>query len=125
MTQQNHSLIQAFRDAFSGIVATSKERNFRIELCFAVAAIILGVVFRITFAKWLVVIVCIGLVLGGECINTALEAVVDLASPEFHPLAKRAKDAAAGAVLLFSIAAFIVGVLLYAPPILSAMGLLP
>ncbi len=116
-------LSEAFIDAFSGIAQTSRERNFRIELCFAVAAIVLGIVFRNTFEQWLVVVVCIGLVLGGECINSAIEAVVDLASPDFHPLAKKAKDAAAGGVLVFSIAAFVVGAALYAPPLLRLVGI--
>ncbi|MBQ9067637.1 MAG: diacylglycerol kinase family protein [Eggerthellaceae bacterium] len=117
-------LIEAFSDAFSGIVTTSHERNFRIELCFAVAAFVLGIAFGNTFEQWLVVAVCIGLVLGGECVNSAVEAVVDLVSPDEHPLAKRAKDAAAGGVLLFSIAAFVVGVALYLPPILRLIGLI-
>ena len=116
------SLLQAFKCAFEGIFATAKERNFKIELCFMTLAIVLGLVFSISFLEWLCVIICFGLVLGGEVINSAIEAVVDLASPEYHELAKKAKDCAAGGVLLFSIASFVVGCLIFIPRILSLLG---
>ncbi len=116
------SLLQAFKCAFEGIFATAKERNFKIELCFMTLAIVLGLVFSISFLEWLCVIICFGLVLGGEVINSAIEAVVDLTSPEYHELAKKAKDCAAGGVLLFSIASFIIGCLIFIPRILSLLG---
>ncbi len=116
------SLLQAFKCAFEGIFATAKERNFKIELCFMTLAIVLGLVFSISFLEWLCVIICFGLVLGGEVINSAIEAVVDLASPEYHELAKKAKDCAAGGVLLFSIASFVIGCLIFIPRILSLLG---
>ena len=115
-------LLQAFKCAFEGIFATAKERNFKIELCFMTLAIVLGLVFSISFLEWLCVIICFGLVLGGEVINSAIEAVVDLASPEYHELAKKAKDCAAGGVLLFSIASFVIGCLIFIPRILSLLG---
>lgn len=116
------SLLQAFKCAFEGIFATAKERNFKIELCFMTLTIVLGLVFSISFLEWLCVIICFGLVLGGEVINSAIEAVVDLASPEYHELAKKAKDCAAGGVLLFSIASFVIGCLIFIPCILSLLG---
>ena len=116
------SLLQAFKCAFEGIFATAKERNFKIELCFMTLAIVLGLVFSISFLEWLCVIICFVLVLGGEVINSAIEAVVDLASPEYHELAKKAKDCAAGGVLLFSIASFVIGCLIFIPRILSLLG---
>ena len=117
-------IAKAFACAFKGIAhAFAEGRNFKIECAFGVAAIVLGFVFAIDAASWLAVIICIGLVLGAECANTALEALVDLASPGYSELARIAKDCAAGAVLLFSLAALAVGVILYAPPILTAMGL--
>lgn len=116
------SLLQAFKCAFEGIFATAKERNFKIELCFMTLAIVLGLVFSISFLEWLCVIICFGLVLGGEVINSAIEAVVDLTSPEYHELAKKAKDCAAGGVLLFSIASFVIGCFIFIPRILSLLG---
>ena len=120
---QGTTLAESFACAFRGIRCTAKGRNFRIQLGFAVAAIVLAAIFRVSVIEWVVVFACIGLVLGGECMNTALESVVDLASPEYHELAKLAKDAAAGAVLCFSIGSFAVGFVLFAPRILHAIGL--
>ena len=85
--------------------------------------IVLGFVFSISSGEWIVVILCFGLVLGGECFNTALEAVVDLASPQYHELARIAKDAAAGGVFLFSIASFVIGVIIFLPRILQLITL--
>lgn len=118
------TLGRAFACAFGGIAHAFREgRNFKIECVFAVLAIVLGIAFSNSLPEWLAVIICIGLVLGAECANTALEAVVDLVSPEYHELARIAKDCAAGAVLILSIAAFIVGVVIYAPPILALVGI--
>lgn len=119
MTKKGFSLASAFRCALQGVLDTSHERNFRIELCFAVLALVLGLFFGISFVEWCIVVVCFGLVLGGECFNSALEAIVDLASPDIHELARVAKDAAAGGVLLFSIASFIVGALIFLPRIIN------
>ncbi len=124
MTRKGFSLAAAFRCAFQGVIDTSHERNFHIELCFMVLCIALGFAFGISSFEWIVVVACFGLVLGGECINSSIEAVVDLASPEFHELARKAKDAAAGGVLLFSVASFVIGAIIFLPRILGALGLL-
>ncbi len=116
------SLKDAFKCAAQGILDTAHERNFRIELCFMVLCIILGIVFSISIFEWLVVVVCFGLVLGGECFNSALEALVDLVSPGYHDLARKAKDAAAGGVLLFSLASLVVGLIIFVPRIMGALG---
>ena len=124
MTRKGFSLASAFRCALQGILDTSHERNFHIELCFMVLCIILGFAFGISTTEWLVVVVCFGMVLGGECINSSIEAVVDLASPEFHELARKAKDAAAGGVLLFSVASFVIGLIIFLPRILGMLNLM-
>ena len=124
MTRKGFSLASAFRCALQGILDTSHERNFHIELCFMVLCIILGFAFGISTTEWLVVVVCFGMVLGGECINSSIEAVVDLASPEFHELARKAKDAAAGGVLLFSVASFVIGLIIFVPRILGMLNLM-
>lgn len=123
MTRQGFSLLSAFKCAAQGIVDTAHERNFHIELCFMALCIVLGFAFCISAFEWLVVVVCFGLVLGGECINSSIEAIVDLASPEYHELARKSKDAAAGGVLLFSIASFVVGLIIFVPRILSFFGI--
>lgn len=115
----------SFGYALEGIVQAFREgRNFKVQLCFAVAAIVLGAIFQIEFHEWAIIFICIGVVLGGECMNTSIEAIVDLVSPEYHDLAKRAKDCAAGAVLVCSIASLFVAAALFLPRMLSAFGLL-
>ncbi|HAM15742.1 MAG TPA: diacylglycerol kinase [Eggerthellaceae bacterium] len=121
MTQ---SLLHSFKCAFAGIGrAFASGRNFKIELGFAVAAIVLGVAFRIDFTQWAVVFACIGMVLAAECANTALEALVDLVSPEYHELARIAKDCAAGAVLVMSIASLFVAAFVFLPNMAAAFGI--
>lgn len=110
--------IKSFVYAFQGIAETFRVgRNFKVQLGFAVLAITLGIWFRIDPIEWAAIAVCIGMVLGGECVNTSIEAVVDLASPEYHELAKRAKDCAAGGVLLFAFASVAVAAAIFLPRI--------
>ena len=113
------SFLESFQHALDGLVAASNGRNFRVQLAAGVVAVALGLLLRLSPGEWIAVALCIGLVLGAECANTALEAAVDLASPARHPLARRAKDAAAGAVLLLSIAAATVGAILFLPRLLA------
>lgn len=108
--------IKSFGYAFSGIGQAFREgRNFKVQLGFAVAAVLIGFAFRIEPHEWIAIVICIGCVLGGECVNTSIEAVVDLVSPEDHELAKRAKDCAAGGVLVCSIVSVIVEAIIILP----------
>ena len=91
----------------------------KIHLCFAIAAVILGFVLGISEAGWLAVVVCIALVMTLEIVNTAIESVVDLVSPEWHILAKRAKDCAAGAVYLAAFASIVVACIVFLPRLLA------
>ena len=116
------SLASAFANAFKGIAAASRERNFRIECGIGVVALVLNAVLGVSAAEWAVVVACAGLVLALECLNTALEAAVDLASPGWNDLAGLAKDAAAGAVLAASIASLVVGLIIYVPRIAQMLG---
>ena len=119
-----HTFLYSFKYAFDGIVHAFREGfNFKVQFAFGVLAVILGIALGIDFTQWAVIVVCIGVVLGGECVNTAIEAVVDLASPEYHDLAKIAKDCAAGGVLVCSIASAIVALLIFLPKIGALLGL--
>ena len=89
--------------------------NFVVHVCAAVLALGLGLVLRLSAAELALIVVTIALVLVLECVNTALESVSDVASPEFHPLIKRAKDISAGAVLVAAIASVAVALLLFLP----------
>ena len=119
-----YTVESSFRYAFEGIVATFKEgHNIRIQPAGGVLAIVLGLVFQISEVEWLAIFICCGLVLGGECINTAIEHTVDLAMPDRHPDAKAAKDQAAGAVLLFALGSLAVGIMIFLPKILALFGI--
>ena len=95
------------------------QANFRIEVWAAALALTLTFLLRAPPAP---ILLSCALVLSVELLNTALEAVVDLVTPELHPLAKVAKDAAAGAVLVASVGALLVGMTVLGPPLLEAVG---
>ena len=115
--------IQSFGFAVTGIAQAFREgRNFKVQLCFAVLAVVLGIALQIDPTEWAAVAICIGVVLGGECVNTSIEAIVDLASPDYHELAKRAKDCAAGGVLVCSIASVAVAAFVFLPRIVQILS---
>lgn len=89
--------------------------NARIHAVAAACALSLGAGFDITKGEWLALVLAITLVVGAEALNTAVELTIDIASPEVRPLARDAKDVAAAAVLLCSIASAIVGAMIFAP----------
>ena len=98
------------------------QRNMRVHLVVALAAVVAGVILHIGAADWACVLTVIGLVLTTETLNTVVEALVDLCTDEYHPLAKAAKDMAAGAVLLSSAAAVGVGVAVFLPRLIRGSG---
>lgn len=84
--------------------------------CTAIATVsAMGMAVGITRTEWLIVVLCFALVLAAEAFNTAIERLVDLVSPQYHPLAGDVKDIAAGAVLLCAIAAAIIGGIIFFP----------
>ena len=114
------SLLASFRYAWEGIThAFRTQRNFRIHTVISAAAGAAGLLLRVGGTEWAVLILTIGLVFLAELFNTALEAVVDHVAPEFHALAKIAKDCAAGAVFVAALAAVGVGVAIFGPRVLA------
>ena len=101
------------------VLLVRTEPNARIHAAATVIVIAAGFLLGISRGEWCVVVAAVGLVWTAEGLNTALEAVVDLASPEIHPLAGRAKDLAAGAVLLATFAAVVIGLLVFGPRVLA------
>lgn len=113
------TLLRSFGYAFEGIrYLIWTQRNAQIHMCIAAIAVALGFALQISRGEWLALIIMIALVLAAEGANTAIEALVDLASPAYHPLAKVAKDVAAGTVLLTAIAAVVLGLVLFLPHLL-------
>ncbi|MEX1001660.1 MAG: diacylglycerol kinase family protein [Crocinitomicaceae bacterium] len=123
MTKEKFSIrrrIKAFKFAFSGIFYFFKTvHNSWVHLLATALVIIAGCYFNITATDWLWVLSAIFLVFIAELLNTAIEKVVDLTSPNTHELAKRSKDLAAAAVLLAAVFAIIVGVIIFIPYFVS------
>ena len=112
------SLLYSFKYAFEGIwYVLRTQRNAKIHLGVTLAITLLGLFLQVNALRWAVLVVTIGLVFAAEMFNTVIEALVDLLSPNYHPLAKIAKDAAAGAVFILAIMAVIVGLLILGPPL--------
>lgn len=112
MKQRLHS----FKHAIRGIrMVLKSERNMQIHLIFVLLVTVFGFLFNISPEEWMFCLLAFGLVMGAEMMNTAVETIVDLVSPDYHPLAGRAKDIAAGAVLITAIVAAITGLIIFVP----------
>lgn len=110
------NFIKSFRYAFEGIIhAVKTERNFKFHLIATVIVITTGLLSDLTSTEWFIILVLIGGVLSLELLNSAIERVVNLVTMERMPLAKQAKDLAAGAVLIFAIMSAIIGLLIFIP----------
>ncbi len=112
------SRLESFRHAFAGCVYMLRtQRNAWIHASATVVVAALGLWLGLSRLEWAAIVLVIGLVWMAEFVNTALEAVVDLACPDLHPLAKTGKDVAAAAVLVGAVTAVIVGLLILGPPL--------
>lgn len=105
----------AFGHAGRGMGLLLGETHGRIHAVAAVVVGLLGLWLGISATDWALLVICIAVVLAAEAINTAVERVVDLASPQWQPLARDAKDLAAGGVLITAIGAAVVGVIVFLP----------
>lgn len=115
--------IESFKFAFKGIYHFVKsEPNVIIHLIAAVVAVAMGFFFDIQTWEWCMVIFVIGMVLSAEAFNTSIEYLTDLVSPDYHELAGKTKDVAAAAVLLTAISAAIIGLIIFLPRVLAAIG---
>lgn len=111
---------KSFAHALAGLFACMKnERNMRIHLGAAALVTACGLLLKISATQWLVCLLFFALVMGAEAVNTAIEAAVDLCSPQADPKAKLAKDAAAAAVLLCAIMAAIAGGIIFLPRVIA------
>lgn len=117
--QRAESVRASFQFAGQGFLyALRTQRNLRIHLC------VLGIVFlmaywlQVSAVRWGILLVVASLVIMAELFNTAIEVTVDLVSPDFHPLAKIAKDIAAAGVLVAASLAFITGMVVFGPALL-------
>ncbi len=117
---------QSFRYAFEGIAYVLRTQpNALIHLIIMVCVIFVAIWLELTAQDWALLVLAMTIVWTAEFTNTAIEALVDLASPEHHRLAKVAKDVSAGAVLVGAIGSVVVGLLVLAPPLLIRFGINP
>jgi len=113
-------IVNSFKYAFKGIGSAFKtERNMKIHVSIMLLVILMGLFFKITKLEWIVCLFCFSSVIGGELMNTAIEITVNLAQPSMNYAAGRAKDIAAGSVLLCAIVSAIIGLIIFIPYIIN------
>ena len=114
-----HQMV-SFSYAIEGIVYSYKKgTHFKIHIIAVILVTLLGFIFQINMTEWLVIILISSAVIAAEAINTAIEETCDVLHPEHHPGAKLAKHCAAGGVLILSIAAILIGLIIFIPQIFS------
>lgn len=101
--------------------AYRNEQNLAVDVGITIVVVALGIIFKINLTEWALLSLTVGLVIATELLNTAIEAVVDLVTNEYHPLAKVAKDTAAAAVFIFAIVSIIVGCIIFLPKMLALL----
>lgn len=111
--------MQSFRYAFHGIkLLVLHEHNAWIHCFAAICVIIAGLLFGLSRLEWIAIAIVIGMVIAAEAVNSSIEALADLVSPEYNEAIKRTKDLAAGAVLILAITAAVIGLLIFLPKII-------
>ncbi|MFZ5648669.1 MAG: diacylglycerol kinase family protein [Bacillota bacterium] len=114
--RRNDTLLKSFACAVKGILwVTASQRNMKIHQAAAAAVLAAAVWFEINYLEAAIVFFAMALVMVAEMVNTAVEKTVDLVTQEYHPLAGRAKDAAAGAVLLAAFFSVCIGIFVFLP----------
>ena len=121
-----YSRVKSFRYAFEGWWhVLSTQHNAWIHALVSVAVLGLGLWLGISRQEWAIIILAVTAVWTAEFMNTALEALVDLVAPDYHPLAKIAKDVAAAAVLIGALGAILIGLLILGPPLWQKIASIP
>lgn len=114
--------INSFGYAFEGIkYAFIYEQNIIVHFLMAIVVGLTGFILKISPTQWMILIIVIGLVMALELVNSAVEAMVDLATDKYHVLAKVAKDCSSGAVLIMSFAAVLIGMIIFLPKLIEIM----
>ena len=116
IVNKDKSVFDSYKSAFEGLKkALVTEYHMVIHSYFAVAVIISGALFQISYYEWLICFILIGAVFALELINTAIEAVVNMITTDYNVYAKTAKDTSAAAVLIMSIISAVVGLIIFVP----------
>jgi diacylglycerol kinase len=122
MSRGRSHFIQSLRHAIDGIAdALQRERHMQFHLAATIIVMVLATWLQVAAGDWLWLLTAITAVWVAELMNTAMERAVDLASSEKHPLAKAAKDIAAGAVLIAALFSVVIGLIILGPPLWEAI----
>lgn len=120
---KKRSFIESVSDAVNGIVsAIRRERNLKIHIFVAIIVVFAGLYFRINRFEWIAICIAVNIVIFSELINTAIELTIDLYTKKYRITAKLAKDIAAGAVLVSSSLAIVIGLLVFYNKIIMLIG---
>ncbi len=115
--------LRSFTYAFKGIAdVVLHQANMQIHVVVMLLVLFIAFLLPLHALEWAVLLICMGMVLSAELFNSALEYLTDLVSPDYHPLAGKAKDAAAGAVLICAFVAVLVGLLILGPKLMIFLG---
>lgn len=116
------AFFKSFSYAFKGLVFSLKQRNMKVIFSCTILTVLTAMFLKINSNDWCILLICIGLVIALEMMNSAIEGIVDLISPEYNEKAGRIKDMAAGAVLIVSIISLIIGILILGKYFLHAFN---
>ena len=120
LTAKMQKVTKSFFYAFQGIIsAVRAERNLKIHVCMTVIVLLISLWLTLSAVEWLFILMAICGVIALELLNTAIERVVDLVTEEYHPLAKQAKDIAAGAVLVYAFLSVVIGLIIFLPKLVN------
>ena len=112
--------VKSFKNAFQGLVyALRTQKNAQIHLVATVIVLLLGYALKISIIEFMIILLCVSFVWAAELLNTAIESLVDLCSPDYHPFARISKDLAAAAVLISALASAVIGFLIFIPRIIN------
>ena len=117
--------LASIKNSLDGLIyAYRYEQSLWIHGIFTIFAVALGIIFQIKLSEWAIVFIALGVILGMELINTAIEAVVDLVTLEIHPLAKIAKDCGSAASFVMALVALVICLFVYGPYFMEIFKLL-
>lgn len=117
---KNKNFISALKNSFNGIkYVFTTQRNLKIQLIIGIVVVFTGIILKISIVEWAIITTIISMVFFSELLNTVVETIVDMITIEYNERAKIAKDIAAGAVTLVSIASVIIGLLIFLPQMLE------
>ena len=117
--------LMSWKNSYDGFsYAYKNEQSMLIHAICTFFTILFGILFKITFYEWAIMLIALGFILGMELVNTAIEAVVDLVTLEIHPLAKIAKDCASAATLTATLLAMAISLFIFGPYFLELFGII-